>query len=107
MSSTDQIKEKFFNKYIKNLIENIKNSKISYFHPKVEQLESYYISRYSDKEEKVFSLNDLSSELKGVWADNNELNNKELIVSIIKLSEKLYKSENKTDEISPFIYEMF
>lgn len=107
MTSTDKLKERFYIKYIKNLIDDINNSNISYSFEEPESQESYYISKYNNKKKKVFKINDLTTELKIIWADNQELNNEGLIASIIKLSEQLYEFEKETDEVSPFIYQMF
>ena len=55
----------------------------------------------------MFSINDLKSELKVLWVDDQELNDDQFIEAIIKLSDQLHETEKETDEISPFIYQMF
>ena len=106
MSSTNKLKEKFFKKYIQRLIENKKYN--IYLSPlKSEQLETFYITKDNDKKDQVFSISDFNAELKDLWIDNEELNDEELIKALIKLSEQLYEFEKETDEVSPFIYQMF
>ena len=70
-------------------------------------METFYTSKDNDRKDQVFSINDFNTELKDLWIDNQELNDEELIKALIKLSEQLYEFEKETDEVSPFIYQMF
>jgi len=106
MSSTNKLKENFFKKYIQRLTKN-KKYNIYLSPPKSEQLETFYTSKDNDRKDQVFSINDFNTELKDLWIDNQELNDEELIKALIKLSEQLYEFEKETDEVSPFIYQMF
>ena len=106
MSLTDKLKKNFFKKYIQHLIKN-KEYNIYRSPLKSEELETFYITKDNDKKDQVFSISDYNAELKGLWIDNEELNDEELIKALIKLSEQLFEFEKETDDVSPFIYQMF
>ena len=107
MNSIEKLKEKFYMKHIINLIKIKKNNNTYLSSKKWKNSKSLYVTKEDISENQIFYIDDLRSELKGIWGNDKELNNDNFIESLINLSEELYEKDKDSDEISPFIYQMF